>query len=108
MSRIRLPTLLCYERQRQELLKRRGALQVDHPESVVTTFTLSFEKVLEASRAAADLLRLCAFLHPDDIPLVRRARRASISRCNHHALSDYASFTKILWALTWKPELVKR
>jgi hypothetical protein len=43
-----------------------------------------------------------ATLQPEDIPLLRRARRASIARCNQHALSDYASFTKILWALTWK------
>jgi hypothetical protein len=43
-----------------------------------------------------------ATLLPEDIPLLRRARRASISRCNQHAVSDYASFTAILWALTWK------
>jgi hypothetical protein len=46
-----------------------------------------------------------ATLLPEDIPLLRRARRASISRCNQHALSDYASFTKILWAMTWKSEM---
>lgn len=43
-----------------------------------------------------------ATLLPEDIPLLRRARRASISRCSQHAVSDYASFTAILWALTWK------
>lgn len=45
-----------------------------------------------------------ATLLPEDIPLLRRARRASISRCNQHAVSDYTSFTAILWALTWKSE----
>jgi hypothetical protein len=45
-----------------------------------------------------------AMLRPEDIPLVRQARRASISRCNQHAIADYASFTQILWALTWKAE----
>lgn len=45
-----------------------------------------------------------ATLRPEDIPLVRRARRASISRCNQHAVEDYGSFTQILWALTWKPQ----
>lgn len=45
-----------------------------------------------------------AMLRPEDIPLLRQARRASISRCNQHALSDYASFTQILSALTWKAE----
>ncbi len=46
-----------------------------------------------------------ATLRPEDIPLLRRARRASISRCNQHAVSDYASFTAILWSLVWKPDL---
>jgi hypothetical protein len=40
-----------------------------------------------------------ATLRPEDIPILRRARRASISRCNQHAVSDYASFTAILAAL---------
>jgi len=62
------------------------------------------EMVMKAPDGEVDAI---AALHPEDIPLVRLARRASISRCNQHALSDYASFTKILWALTWKPELVK-
>jgi hypothetical protein len=35
---------------------------------VTTILSLSFEKVEKANPAAADLLRLCAFLHPDDIP----------------------------------------
>jgi class 3 adenylate cyclase/tetratricopeptide (TPR) repeat protein len=37
-------------------------------ESVHATFSLAFEKVGSASRAAADLLRLCAFFAPDQIP----------------------------------------
>lgn len=48
-----------------------------------------------------------AMLRPEDIPLVRQARRASISRCSQHAIADYASFTQILWALTWKAEASK-
>ena len=57
-----------YRQRRAELLKRRGATASEHPNSVATTFALSFEKVASASRAAADLLRLCAFLHPDAVP----------------------------------------
>lgn len=45
-----------------------------------------------------------ATLRTEDIPLLRQARRATISRSNQHALSDYASFTQILWALMWKAE----
>ena len=57
-----------YGRRRAELLKRRGGFSPPHPESVATTFALSFERVATVSPAAADLLRLCAFLHPDGIP----------------------------------------
>jgi tetratricopeptide (TPR) repeat protein len=57
-----------YQRRRAELLKRRGDTAVDHPASVVTTWTLSFEQLERANGAAADLLRLCAVLHPDAIP----------------------------------------
>jgi hypothetical protein len=59
------------------------------------------EMVMKAPDGEVDAV---ATLRPEDIPLLRRARRASISRCNQHALSDYGSFTKILWALTWKAE----
>ena len=60
--------LKLYRQRRAELLKRRGGFGPDHPDSVATTFALSFEKVASASPAAADLLALCAFLHPDAIP----------------------------------------
>jgi tetratricopeptide (TPR) repeat protein len=49
-------------------LKRRGSPSSDHPESVATTWSLSFEKVERADPAAAELLRFCAFLSPDAIP----------------------------------------
>ena len=57
-----------YRQRRAELLARRGGFGPPHPESVATTFALSFERVASASHAAADLLRVCAFLHPDAIP----------------------------------------
>ncbi len=56
------------ETHRSALLKARGALALDHPESVVSTFLLAFEKVQQVNSAAADLLQLCVFLHPDAIP----------------------------------------
>lgn len=59
------------------------------------------EMVMKAPDGEVDAV---AMLLPEDIPLVRRARRAAISRCNQHAISDYGSFTKILWALVWKQE----
>jgi tetratricopeptide (TPR) repeat protein len=60
--------LHLYRSQRAELLKARGGLVPDHPEPVATTWSLSFDQVQERSLAAADLLRVCAFLHPDAIP----------------------------------------
>ncbi len=57
-----------YQVRRTELLRRRGGVIADHPESVATTWSLSFEQVEQRNPAAADLLRLCAFLAPDAIP----------------------------------------
>ncbi len=55
-----------YQSERSKLLAERGGLG-DHP-SVSVTFSLAFKKVTEASAAAADLVRVCAFLAPDAIP----------------------------------------
>lgn len=52
----------------RKLLQRRGQYPIDHPESVATTWSLSFQKIEQGNPASADLLRLCAFLDPDAIP----------------------------------------
>jgi tetratricopeptide (TPR) repeat protein len=57
-----------YQQRQIALLKRRGSSSIDHPESVATTWSLSFEQVERDNPAAADLLRVCAFLSPDAIP----------------------------------------
>src|SRR2546421_11112811 len=57
-----------YEKRRADLLARRGRLPPGHPETVATTWSLSFQQVEQANPAAAELLRLCAFLAPDGIP----------------------------------------
>jgi tetratricopeptide (TPR) repeat protein/transcriptional regulator with XRE-family HTH domain len=54
-----------YQQRRLTLLRRRGGLLPEHPESVVATWSLSFEKIERRCPAAAELLYLCAFLHPD-------------------------------------------
>ncbi|MCA9501168.1 MAG: tetratricopeptide repeat protein, partial [Nitrospira sp.] len=51
-----------------ELLKERGLFAPGHPDPVATTWILSFQKIEQANPAAAELLRFCAFLHPDSIP----------------------------------------
>ena len=57
-----------YQQHRAELLKQRGGLERDHPEPIATTWSLSFTRVEQKNPAAADLLRLCAYLAPDAIP----------------------------------------
>jgi tetratricopeptide (TPR) repeat protein len=60
--------LQSYQTRRVDLLHWHGWTRTDHPEPVATTWSLSFEKVEQQSPAAADLLRLCAFLEPSAIP----------------------------------------
>ncbi|HEY6408874.1 MAG TPA: NB-ARC domain-containing protein, partial [Ktedonobacteraceae bacterium] len=50
------------------LLAEREA-QANHPLSVVRTFTLAFEQLQRSNPAAAELLRVCAFLAPEAIPV---------------------------------------
>lgn len=60
--------LKFYKTRRNRLLRTRGRDASGHPEPVATTWSLSFDKIEQANPAAAELLRLCAFLHPDAIP----------------------------------------
>jgi len=60
-----------YHKHRKELLARqseRGKMYTNYKESVATTWLISFRKVEQQYPAAAKLLDLCAFLHPDAIP----------------------------------------
>src|SRR5439155_23097740 len=66
-----------YQGHRKALLRRRGAFPSGHPEPVATTWSLSFERVKRANPAAAELLRTCAFLDPDGIPLEVLSKGAS-------------------------------
>jgi tetratricopeptide (TPR) repeat protein len=55
-------------RTRMGELMREGK-PVGYPLPVATTWALSFQRIEEERPAAADLLRLCAFLGSDDIPI---------------------------------------
>jgi tetratricopeptide (TPR) repeat protein len=57
-----------YRAERLKLLNARGEFAEGHPESVAVTFSLAFKKVEKANPAAADLLRVAAFLEADSIP----------------------------------------
>ncbi|MBV9228495.1 MAG: toll/interleukin-1 receptor domain-containing protein, partial [Chloroflexi bacterium] len=69
--------LQIYQQHQAEMLKKRGGLLTDHPDSVATTWSLSLERVEQKNKAAAELLRLCAYLAPDAIPQEMLLRGAS-------------------------------
>jgi tetratricopeptide (TPR) repeat protein len=60
--------LLLYQQHQHELLARRGRQTSGYPDSVATTWSLAFEQIEEHHPAAAELLQVCAFMAPDQIP----------------------------------------
>jgi hypothetical protein len=60
--------LHLYRRRKADLLAEGAPSKKDYPDTVLTTWTLAFQRVEEQMPAAGDLLRLCAFLAPDAIP----------------------------------------
>jgi tetratricopeptide (TPR) repeat protein len=86
-----------YQQRRRELHERRG-LSDDYPQSVATTWSLSFERVEQANAAAADLLRLCAFLAPEAIPIELLTQGAS-----YLGLSSIGFSEKLLAKLPVRP-----
>jgi tetratricopeptide (TPR) repeat protein len=61
--------LTSYRKRHLELLQESRPVTGDYPESVATTWALNFREVEKVSEASSDLLRLSAFLSPDNIPL---------------------------------------
>ncbi|HUU46892.1 MAG TPA: FxSxx-COOH system tetratricopeptide repeat protein [Acidobacteriota bacterium] len=55
-------------RDRREEMLKRGTGSDDYDETTATVWELSFQAAEKESEAAAQLLYLCAFLAPDDIP----------------------------------------
>ena len=55
-----------FQKHHAQLLQH-GHLATEYPDTVATTWELSFQKVQRTSPAAADFLNLCAFLAPDAI-----------------------------------------
>ena len=69
--------LSLYATHRTDMLARGSRLLLDYPDTVATTWSLSFQQIEQQSPAAAGLLRLCAFLAPDAIPEELLARGAA-------------------------------
>jgi tetratricopeptide (TPR) repeat protein/nucleoside phosphorylase len=100
--------LQIYQTHRKELLARRGLQATNYPDSVATTWSLSFHKVEQANPAAAELFRLCAFLAADKIPeeLIRDGA-AHWSPPLQYAATDLLTFNQMIAELL-KFSLVER
>lgn len=57
--------LQLYHARKTALLNRQSSVSPEYPYTVAKTWSLSFLRVEQDNPAAADLLRLCAFLDPD-------------------------------------------
>ena len=89
-----------YLRYRHTLLARRGRQCTDYPDSVATTWSLSFAHVERTNPAAAELLQLCAFLAPDHVPeelLTEGAPHWPVALCE--AVSNPLNFNQMLETL---------
>lgn len=60
--------LHLYAEKKALLLNRRGVVTMGHDESVTTTIQRALDTIRQTSPAAIDLLKLCAYLHPEAIP----------------------------------------
>lgn len=60
--------LYLFRHRQMTLLNRPGTFSGNYPHTVVSTWSISFQRVEQTNPAAAELLRLCAFLDPDIIP----------------------------------------
>jgi tetratricopeptide (TPR) repeat protein/transcriptional regulator with XRE-family HTH domain len=92
--------LQLYERHRSKMMARRGKQATNYPDSVATTWSLSFQQIEQAHPAAAELLHLCAYLSPDHIPeelFVQGAAHWPIRL--QQAVTDSFTFNELLEAL---------
>ncbi|HLX57960.1 MAG TPA: FxSxx-COOH system tetratricopeptide repeat protein [Ktedonobacteraceae bacterium] len=80
--------LRLYRLRRTMFLNRSGWMIKDYPASVTTTCSLAFASVEQTHPAAADLLRVCAFLHPDAIP--ERLLRQGVTQMRASGMDDLA------------------
>ncbi len=85
--------LPLFTARRQELLKTNKP--IDYPDTVATTWNLSFDQVEKESAAASELLNLCAFFAPDDIPLdVLKGGARHLSGLLAQAMADKLELSK--------------
>ncbi|NJN59601.1 MAG: tetratricopeptide repeat protein [Leptolyngbyaceae cyanobacterium SL_5_9] len=97
--------LLSYRKRQLQLLETHAPETGDYPLSVATTWQLNFEQVEQSNPAAADVLRLSAFLAADDIPCELLVRGATnLGEAIATALKDFQEdpvvLDEVLSALT--------
>jgi class 3 adenylate cyclase/Tfp pilus assembly protein PilF len=68
-NRVSLSWYLASFREHHGRMLERAKPHTDYPWTVATTWELAFKQLEEQVPVARDLLALCAFLDPDDIPL---------------------------------------
>ncbi len=92
--------LRLYQNHRSALLARRGTQATDYPDSVATTWSLSFHRIHQVNPAAAQLLQACAFLAPDHIPQELFKQGAAYwPTLLQQAVSNPLTFNQLLEAL---------
>ncbi|RJP18113.1 MAG: TIR domain-containing protein [Candidatus Omnitrophota bacterium] len=74
--------LEAYRKKHLEILELSGVKTGKYEKTVATTWAVNFTEVEAKSKAAADILRLSAFLHPDNIPLDLITKSASLLGSN--------------------------
>jgi tetratricopeptide (TPR) repeat protein len=89
--------LNLYKQEKAKVLKQQGGSMPDYLEPVATTLAISLERVERVNPAAAELLRLCAFLHPDAIPEEMLTNAASeLGSILRPVLTDWFEFNKTI------------
>lgn len=84
-------------REHHARLLRRGTPSTNYPDTVATTWDISFAEVRKQSPVSEDLLNLCAFFAPDAIPLqVIRASAEHLPEALAAAVSDPINFDDAL------------
>jgi tetratricopeptide (TPR) repeat protein len=94
--------LLVYRKSRNSLLRRKPVGNAEYPNSLATTFLISFNKVKEMDKGAQaeSLLQLLSFLNPDGISIeFLRAGGAALSIAMRDLISDEVLFYETLETL---------
>jgi len=92
--------LKLFESYQTALFDEEGSEPTEYPVSITKTWDLAFQQVQQQLPAAVDLLNLCAFFAPDDIPLdMIRAGTEFLPEGLREAVQNPLSLNKAIAAL---------